>query len=165
MPIPDKMGYAFTGTQKQDIIDHLKGINVIMNSIKPVQLSIEEHHNVSTIDNTRLPFVIQGEQLAQSYTALRPSFLLLADCTNDVKMTQDMKEIFNYLAETTDVLTDFSMCSENYAYKYMRELYENAKRAKGSNTPGVDTIIAALSPLFEKQGPSNSPVTPPVTPP
>jgi len=52
-------------------------------------------------------------------------------------------------------MIDFAMASEHFAYEYMREFYEVAKRAQSVNTPGADTVIEALSPLFEGQGPNN----------
>jgi len=161
MPMPEKMGVMFTGTQKQDIVDHLTGIRTILASIKVVQLTKAERQGASSVDNVRLPYVIKGEQLAQINVPLRPGFMSLADCTNDVKMTQDMMELKNQLNETTDVFIDFSLASEHFAYKFMLKFYESAQGALGTPTPGVDTVIDALAPLFEKQGSNLPPVTPP----
>ena len=49
-------------------------------------------------------------------------------------------------------MIDFSLASEHFAYEYMREFYHTAKRAQAVNTPGADTVVEALAPLFEGQG-------------
>ena len=49
-------------------------------------------------------------------------------------------------------MIDFAMASEHFAYQYMRVFYNGAKQALAVNTPGADTVVNALSPLFEGQG-------------
>ena len=164
MPMPEKMGYVFTDLQKQTIIANLQEIVTIITGIKKVQLTAKERQGASSVDNVRLPYVIKGEQLAQTYVELRPGYLSLADCTNNLKTTQDGVEIKNHVNQMVDVLTDFLLAEEHFAFEYMRKFYNNGKEAEGTPTPGVDAVIDALAPLFEKQGSSGTNL-PEVTPP
>ena len=55
-------------------------------------------------------------------------------------------------------MIDFAMASEHFAYQYMRKFYVMAKEGQEVNTPGADTVVEALAPLFEGQGDQPDPV-------
>ena len=81
------------------------------------------------------------------------------DAENDLSVSTYFRTVANLRNEVTDRMVDFAMASEHFAYQYMRVFYNNAKQAQAVNTPGADTVVNALSPLFEGQG-GQPPVVP-----
>ncbi len=156
--MPDKMGYVLTPIQKADINTALDTVLSILNSVKTVQLKPEERVAAQSASETRLPYIEMAiKELAPAYTNLQPPFLSLADASNDLQMSFDLRSIITRLAEVSDRYVDFSLASEHFAYEYMRKYYAIAQEGQGVNTPGADTSVNALSPLFEGQGEKNVP--------
>lgn len=160
MPMPDKMGVAFTPTEIQDIKDHFTGILTIINGKKIVQLTAEERQAAQAASDTRLPYVDNAiNSLAIDFPNLLPGFLSQADAENDMDTSVQFRDIANLRNEVNDRMIDFGMASEHFAYQFMRVFYNSAKQALAVNTPGADTVVNTLSPLFEGQGIKN-PVPP-----
>lgn len=156
--MPDKMGITFTPEEIDDMTDHFNGILAIMNAKKVVQLTAEERKGAQSASETRIPYIQQAiEILAPDFVNLQPGFLSLADATNDWEATSELRALAALRAEVNDRMTDFAMASEHFAYQYMRVFYSNAKQALAVSTPGADTVVDALSPLFEGQGDSGNP--------
>ena len=162
MPMPDQMGFEFTGTQKQDIINSLSSCLTTLNGIKTVQLTGSERQGAQSLAEGRFPYVQKAvDNLAPTYPNLQPGFMDLPTAQRNLTMSIDMGEILLVVKEIVDRFTDFGLASEHFAYEYMRKLYEQAKSAQSVNTPGADVVVNELAPLFEKQGQSNSEDLPP----
>ena len=147
--MPDKMGYTFTPAEKTTIVDALNTVLNILNAKKVVQLTKSERSKSQSIGNTRMPYVQQTiRHLAPQFQLLQPRYMSLPDAQNDIAMTEDMTEIMNLVTETFDRYTDFSIASEHFAYLYFRNYYAVAKSALDRNTPGADTVVNAIKPLF-----------------
>lgn len=160
MPMPDQMGLALSPVQKTTLLAALQTVLTTMNGVKVVQLSPAERQAAQTVSEIRRPYVQNAIQnLAPSFTNLQPPFMLLANAQNDLKSMNDFVEVNNLMREVFDRCTDFAMASEHFAYEYMRKFYTIAKEGQSVNTPGADTVVAALAPLFEQQGSTNP--TPP----
>ncbi len=159
MPMPDKMGISFTATEITDIANHFNGILAIINAKKVVQLTPEERKAAQSASETRFPYIQNAiASLAPAFTNLQPDFLSITDATADLDTSTDLRALANLRNEVNDRMVDFAMASEHFAYQYMRIFYNGAKAAQAVNTPGADTVVDALSPLFEGQGPQNEPV-------
>ena len=153
MPMPSEMGISFTPTEIQDIRDHLNGILTIMNNKKVVQLTATERQAAQSASEKRFPYIQNAiKNLAPAFPNLQPNFLKLSDAEIDYDTSFQLRSLVGLRNEVSDRMIDFSMASEHFAYQYMRELYDQAKRAQAINTPGADTIVEALAPLFEGQG-------------
>src|ERR1041385_5119412 len=110
MPMPDKMGVEFTGTQKQDIIDGFQAILTILNGIKVVQLTPDEREGALGVAETRLPYVLNAiNNLAPAYPQLQPGYMSFDDAGKDGKTTGDMVELNLLVNEVRNRFTDFSL--------------------------------------------------------
>lgn len=155
MPMPDKMGYEITDPDKATIIDALNTALNTLNAIKIVQLTPKERNAAQSASETRLPYIQNAiDTLAPQFPNLQPGFLSLTDAEKDLSAAVDLREINTLVKEVNDRFTDFSLASEHFAYEYMRKFYAIAKEAQAVNTPGADTVVSELEPLFEGQGES-----------
>jgi hypothetical protein len=153
MPMPDKMGLTFTPAEITTLHTHFTDILALINSKKVVQLTKDERQSALSISEKRLPYVQNAiDVLASDFVDLRPGFLPYADAVNDMQASSDLRALSSIRDEVNDRMIDFSMASEHFAYQYMRIFYNNAKQAQAVNTPGADTVVNALAPLFEGQG-------------
>ena len=117
MPMPDKMGVAFSGTQKADILTALNSSLAILNIIKVVQLTSEERQAAQSASATRLPYVENGiYNLAPNFPPLQPGYMPLADATKDADMNSDLQEILVVVNEIRDRFTDFSLACQHFGY-------------------------------------------------
>ncbi len=162
MPMPSEMGFVLTPVQKADINTAIDNLLNTLNSIKVVQLTKEERIAAQSTSEKRLPYVEMAiKQLAPAYTNLQPPFMSLAVADNDLSMSLDLRSVLTRLSEVNDRYVDFSLASEHFAYEYMRKYYALAKEGLSVNTPGADTSVDALKPLFEGQGEKNPPAPTP----
>ncbi len=153
MPMPSEMGIAIPQPDKDIIINALNTALNTLNALKVVQLTAQERQGAQSIADTRFTYVQKGlKALAPAYPNLQPNFLDLATADTDLETTQDLLEIMLVVKEITDRFTDFSLASEHFAYQYLRKFYAIAQEAQSINTPGADTVVAELSPLFAGQG-------------
>jgi hypothetical protein len=168
MPMPSEMGIAIPAAVKTAIINDLTNALTALNGIKVVQLTTNERQGAQSIAEKRFPYVQKGiKGLAPAYPNLQPGFLPFSSAENDLDSTQDISQILLIVKEIIDRFTDFGLASEHFAYLYVRKFYAIAQEAQAVNTPGADTVVSELSPLFEGQGQSNaaSPTPGPGTPP
>ncbi len=159
MPMPDKMGLEFTPAEMTDLNAHFDGILTIMNNKKVVQLTAEERQGAQSASEKRLPYIQNAiTTLAPNFPNLQPNFLILADADKDFNVSVQLRELAAKRNEVNDRMIDFSLASEHFAYIYMRKFYALAKEGQEVNTPGADTVVEALAPLFEGQGDQPDPV-------
>src|SRR3972149_11433593 len=94
MPMPAEMGFEFTGTEKQDIINHfLTGI-AILNAKRIVQLTSTERQEGQSVAETREPYVDKGiNTLAPDFPNLQPGYLSFSDALKNQKMTGEINEV------------------------------------------------------------------------
>lgn len=166
MPMPSEMGVAIPPAIKAAIIADLTNALNNLNSLKVVQFTAKERQGAQSIAETRFPYVQKGiKVLAPAYPNLQPNFLSLPIADTDLNTSVDLTEIMMLVKEIVDRFTDFGLASEHFAYLYVRKLYAIAKEAQAVNTPGADTVVSELAPLFEGQGDnSETPDPEPLTP-
>ena len=118
-----------------------------------MQLTAKERQRAQSVSEIRFPYTENAiNNLAPTFPNLQPSFLSLADAEKDFSASSDLRSLANVRNEVNDRMIDFSMASEHFAFEYMRKFYAKAKEAQSVNTPGADTVVEALAPLFEGQG-------------
>jgi hypothetical protein len=150
------MGIAIPGPTKTVILTDLNNALAALNALKVVQLTASERQGAQSIAQGRFPYVQAGiKALAPTYPNLQPNFLNLVTADTDLQTAQDLMEIMLVVKEITDRFTDFGLASEHFAYQYVRKFYAIAKEAQSVNTPGADTVVAELAPLFAGQGSEN----------
>ena len=159
MPMPSEMGLEFTPAEITDLNTAFDAILTIVNAKKIVQLTAEERQAAQSASETRLPYIDNAiNNLAPAFPALQPGYLTLSSVTKDFSASIQLRGLAAKRNEVNDRMIDFAMASEHFAYQYMRKFYTNAQEAQSVNTPGADTVVDALSPLFEGQGVKNPPV-------
>lgn len=162
MPMPSEMGLEFTPAEITDLNTAFDAILTIINGKKIVQLTAEERQAAQSASETRMPYIDNTiNNLAPAFPTLQPGYLTLSNAEKDLNASLQLRGLAAKRNEVNDRMIDFAMASEHFAYQYMRKFYSNAQEAQSVNTPGADTVVAALSPLFEGQGPQNEPVANP----
>jgi hypothetical protein len=153
MSLPNQMGVNIPAVDVTTIKDALNTALSTLNGIQVVQLTVDERGQMQSMSETRFPFTQKAiEILAPQFPNLQPPFMPLADAQADLETSLTLREINVLVKEINDRFTDFSLASEHYAYKYMRKFYAIAKEGQSVNTPGADTVVSELGPLFEGQG-------------
>lgn len=156
MPMPDKMGLNFTPLEITDLTTHFDAILAIMNAKKVVQLTPKERQAAQSASEKRMPYVQNTiVNLAPAFPNLQPGFVSFTDAQNDFSASDTLRALSAKRNEVNDRMIDFAMASEHFAYQYMRKFYNQAQEAQEVNTPGADTVVEALAPLFEGQGKEN----------
>lgn len=151
--MPSEMGLDFTAAEITTLEGHFNGILTIMNAKKVVQLTAKERQGALSVSDKRFPFTENAiNNLAPAFPNLQPPFLALSTAEADFSASYKLRTLANLRNEVNDRMIDFSFASEHFAYEYMREFYHTAQRAQAVNTPGADTVVEALAPLFEGQG-------------
>lgn len=159
MPMPDQMGITLSPAEVQDIKDHFTAILTIINAKKVVQLTPKERQGAQSASEIRIPYIENAiNNLAPAFPNLQPNFLTLADAQINLDSSMAFREMTGLRNEVNDRMIDFAMASEHFAYQYMRKFYNTAQQAQDINTPGADTVVEALSPLFEQEKSGSDPV-------
>jgi hypothetical protein len=154
MPLPSQMGVNISPADVTTIQNALNTALRTLNGIQVVQLTVEERGKMQSMSETRFPYTQKAiETLAPQFPNLQPPFMPLADAQADLETSLTLREINVLVKEINDRFTDFALASERYAYLYMRKFYAIAKEGQAVNTPGADTVVSELSPLFEGMGP------------
>ncbi len=154
MPMPDNMGINISAVEKATIVSALNTALSTLNAIKVVQLTSDERKKAQSLSETRFPYTQNAIViLAPQFPNLQPPFMPLSEAQADLETSLSLREINVLIKEVIDRFTDFSLASEHFAYLYMRKFYALAQEAQAVNTPGADTVVSELSPLFDGQGP------------
>lgn len=162
MPMPSEMGLEFTPAEITALTGHFEGILTIMNAKKVVQLTAKERQGAQSASETRFPYINNAiANLAPAFPALQPGFLPIANAEKDLAAASTLRDLTTLRNEVNDRMIDFAMASEHFAYQYMRKFYKIAQEAQAVNTPGADTVVDALKPLFEKEKDGSEPVPTP----
>lgn len=166
MPMPTEMGVEFTAAEQAPILSGIQQAIAAIVAKKVVQLTAAERQGGQSVAETRQPYVHKAiDNLAPTHTALQPGFLPLASAQSDLHTAEFMNQVKLLIKELDDRATDFGIASEHHAFLYTRKFYAIAKEAQPTNTPGADTVVSELAPLFENQGNnSENPEPEPPTP-
>jgi len=146
------MGVSLTTAQLEDLKLKIKSIKDILNTLIPVNLTKEERSAIQSVAQKRFPFVQTAyDTLIDNYPNLQPSFLNVTESKTDYTYLTQHRQLRLLLLELLEISSDHELAAGNRAFEYMRDFYNGGKRARERNVPGADTVVDALSPLFEQE--------------
>lgn len=152
MPVPNSMGVSLTEEQIEDIQLQLKSIKDDLNVLIAVNLTKDERSSIQPVAEKRLPYVQTAfDDLIDANPSLQPGFMSLPDAKTNYGYMAQTGSLILALLQLLEIVTDHHLAAGSLAFDYMLEFYNIAKRAAKSNVPGADTVVDALSPLFEQE--------------
>ena len=144
------MGVSLTTVQLDAIKLSIKSVTDVLNNLITVNLTKPERSSIQSVAEERLPYVQTAyETLIDNYPNLQPPFSDLTAAKADYTYTMQLRDLRLLLLQLVEILSDHELAAGNLSFEYMRDFYDVAKRAALRNVPGADTVVDALSPLFE----------------
>jgi hypothetical protein len=139
-------------------IDTSKGILL---ALANVTLSVAETDDLNGIDEKRLPYVVKAvNDFGGSYPDLVSKRVSTVRADRLFRSMMALRTLTLELAEYQDRIKDISNNTEELLYRYLRDMYANAKQYRG-DLPGADVVADELAVLFEEQGVQNpEPINP-----
>lgn len=161
MATPAQFGIPFTEEEEATIQAALQSITTILQSKINFNMDNEEREKLSKVGPERFPYVLKSiNDYAVQFPNLNGQAYPLALATVDMNnygLTAGMRTSIGQITEITE---EIQMVSGHFAYEFMRDQYDNAKRYRGNNVHGAQVVYDGLKGCFEGQGPQN-PATPP----
>lgn len=146
------MGVSLTPTQVSDIKLDIKAVTDTANNLITVNLTKQERSSIQSVAEERFPYVQTAfETLIDNNPNLQPSFSDLTAAKADYTYMTQLRDLRLQLLQLQEILSDHELASGYLAFEYTRDFYDVAKRAALRNVPGADTVVDALSPLFERE--------------
>lgn len=162
MPVPTNMGVSLTDTQLEDAKLSLQSVKDQLNGLISINLTKPERSAIQSVSDERLPFVQRTfDDLIGNNRNLLPPFSDLDEAKANYAYMVQTGSLKVLLLQVLEILSDHELASGALAFEYMRDFYDVAKRAAERNVPGADSVVDALSPLFERANPGAT--VPPVT--
>lgn len=144
------MGVSLTPTQVSDIKLDIKAVTDIVNNLAAVNLTKPERQAIQGVAEERLPFVQMAfDTLIDGNPNMQPPFSDLTAAKADYTYMVQLRDLRLQLLQLQEILSDHELAAGSLAFEYMRDFYDVARRAAERNVPGADTVVDALSPLFE----------------
>lgn len=163
MPVPTSLAVEFTPAEIAAMDAAAKLINDTIKAKANFNLSDEERKNLSKVGPEREPFVSQSiNTYAVQYPQLNGLAVPLADAQKDAKVYGEMQNLLSLMEQANERAVELQMVAGHFAYKFMRDQYENAEQYKDSAAvEGAQVIYDGLKDCFEGQGPQQpTPPTP-----
>ena len=148
-----------TAAQDTAIKTNLTGITTQVTAIAVVDLDTEAKKSLSTIDNVRHPYVDRTINIhAANFPQVQPGFLSYADAKTNFATYEAVRGYKASLYKLIESLDEISQVAENNAFEYMRQFYQNAKKAQDAGTvPGIQSVIDDLKTLIEQESQEAAP--------
>lgn len=125
-------------------------INILVNKMA-INLTDEERQAARTVSAGRKPYADKTfDVLAPNNPLLHPPYLPFATDQTNYNYSRKLRQRFPQLYKLVEIAEDHAYSAENLAYRWMLKFYNNGKEARGTNTSGVESVVAELSPLFEQ---------------
>lgn len=149
------MGVQFTSAELETINRNLDEILTIINGKATINLTKLERQSIQGVAAERLPYVqVAYNSLIPANPQFKPPFSSEEDATNDFTYMEQHNQISPKLGKVAEVFSDHQLAAGALAFEYMRDFYDVAKRGAERNVPGADSVVDALSPLFEVTNPT-----------
>jgi hypothetical protein len=151
MPVPTSMGVSLTAPQLASLKTAFDTIINTMNGLIAVNLTKPERQAIQSVAEERLPFVqTTFDSLLDSYPSLLPPFGNVTEARADYAYLMQLRGLSLLLEQAQEIVSDHELAAGSRSYEYMRDFYHMGKRAIERNVPGADTVVDALSPLFDR---------------
>lgn len=156
------MGFELTPAQVTTIDLAIKSIADIFNNLAMINLTTEERTAARSVAEGRQPFIDKTyETLAPANPTLHPGYMSFADNLTNYNYSNQTAKIIIALRQLLEIAEDHNFSADNLNFKWLLKFYNNAQEARDTNTPGADSVVAELAPLFAQ---TNTAVpTPPPT--
>jgi hypothetical protein len=158
MAIPMQFGIPFTPAEVATIQTSLQSIITIFESKMNFNMSNEERKLISSVGNKREPYIMRS---INNYAVQFPNLSgqayphsLAAIDLNNYELTNMLA---SPLARIEELRTEMHMVSGHFAYEFMRDQYDNAKRYRSNNVAGAQVVYDGLKDCFEGQGQKQNP--------
>jgi hypothetical protein len=161
MATPAQYGIPFTPAEEAVIQAAYQSVLTILQSKVNFNMTDEERQGLSKVGMERAPYVLKSiNDYAQQFVNLNGQAYPLALASVDLANYGLTSTMLTTLGLLTEITTEIQMVSGHFAFEFMRDQYENAKRYRGNNVAGAQVVYDGLKGCFEGQGPQN-PATPP----
>ena len=153
-----QFGIPFTPAEVATIQTSLQSVITILESKMNFNMSNEERKLISSVGNKREPYIMRS---INTYAVQFPNLngqayphSLAAIDLNNYELTN---RLASPLARIEELRTEMHMVSGHFAYEFMRDQYDNAKRYRSNNVAGAQVVYDGLKDCFEGQGQKQNP--------
>lgn len=152
MPVPTEMGVSLAPDQLAAAKLDINSVKDVLNTLITVNLTKPERQAIHSVAEERLPYVQTAfDSLIGSYPNLLPPFSDLPAAQADYAYMTQLRGLGLLVQQVMEIVSDHELAAGALAFEYMRDFYDVGKRAAERNVPGADTVVDALSPLFERE--------------
>lgn len=154
--ITNRISMTITDAQKQNVSDATRDLASAVSGLT-INIDKDTLKSLATIADGRIPFV---EKVAY-YAVEKPEFLqplaAVAEFQADFKTFKDLREVVRPMRIIVNDLTAAMRVSGNEAWLFSLNFYRSLQFHAQMGTPGAQTILDELRPLFEaKSDPDDS---------
>lgn len=145
------MGVDLTPAEVTAIDDHFNAIIQIFGDKMAINLTDKERQSVRSVAEGRKPYMDKTfDTLAPNNKVLQPGYLDFNEDLTNYNYARKLRGILPQARKLMEILEDHAYSAENLGFVYMLKFYNNAKEARDTNTPGAESVVAELAPLFEQ---------------
>lgn len=151
MPIPIKMGIDLSPEEEAAFDKAINDAIDILVRKMPINLTDVERQSVRSVAEGRKPYMDKTyDSLGRNNPLLHPGYLTFEEEQTNYNYSRKLRQRFPQLYKLLEVVEDHAFSAENLSFKWLRKFYNNAQEARDTNTPGAESVVAELSPLFEQ---------------
>jgi hypothetical protein len=156
MPTPLELGIQFTPAELDAMKAAAQLITSTIVSKIDFNLSNEERGELSKVGDNRKPFVDKSvKDYGVTYPNLNGQAYSHALATLDLDTYEGMSEVVTVIKEAHERTEELQMLAGHFAFEFMRDQYDNAKKYRTKNVAGAQVVYDGLKDCFEGQGPQN----------
>jgi hypothetical protein len=150
MAIPTKLGVNFTPEEVQQMKTAAQTITGIIKSKMEINLTNEERRSLSKVSDERMPYVLKSiSTYAVDYPKLNGLAYQHSDAMADMKTFAELFQVLTLVEEAKEVVVEMQMVAGHFAFRFMRDQYNNAQRYRGDNVAGAQIVYDGLKACFE----------------
>jgi len=156
MSVPTQLGVDFTTAEVDAMKAAAQTIIDTINGKASFNMSNDEREELSKVGDERTPYVLKSVgEYGVDYPHLNGLAYPFANAQLDMDTYGSMFEVLTKLSEAMEKAEEMQMVAGHFAYKFMRDQYDNAKKYKDENVAGAQVVYDGLKGAFEGQGPQN----------
>lgn len=161
MPVPTSLAVEFTPAEITAMQDAAKLINDTIKAKVDMNLSEDERKTLSKVGPEREPYVSQSiNTYADQYAHLNGLAVPVSNAKMDATVYGQMQNLLSLMSQATERAVELQMVAGHFAYRFMRDQYNNAKQYKDSaSVEGAQVVYDGLKDCFERDTLAND--TPP----
>lgn len=142
----DRISAEMTQQQVDAVLDAISTIKTNMPFL--INLSTDERMSLPKMEDSRRPFVEKALEYAESEANIRPPYIDLDELKLDLALFSNMQRIKREIGRLDESVNDTLTAVGSDSYVAALAVYNGAKMAARSNTPGIDHIVDDLKRHF-----------------